>query len=175
MIWFWVGFGVFILSMLALDLGLFHRKAHEVHVKEALAWSAVWISLALAFNVIVYFWRGQEMALQFLTGYLIEYSLSVDNIFVFLLIFAYFRVPAVHQHKVLFWGILGALVMRAVFVALGITLIHKFHWMIYVFGAFLVFTGITDLSLTNGHTGRDDFGARQGKRRRHSCNYVDDE
>ncbi len=142
MIWFWIGFGVFILSMLALDLGLFHRKAHEVHVKEALVWSAVWISLALVFNVIVYFWRGQEMALQFLTGYLIEYSLSVDNIFVFLLIFAYFRVPAVHQHKVLFWGILGALVMRAIFIALGIALIHKFHWMIYVFGAFLVFTGI---------------------------------
>lgn len=140
--WFWVGFGAFILSMLALDLGLFHRNAHEIHVKEALLWSAAWITLALLFNGIVYFWRGQEDALYFLTGYLIEYSLSIDNIFIFLLIFSYFQVPAKHQHTVLFWGILGALCMRAIFIALGITLIEKFHWMIYVFGAFLVLTAI---------------------------------
>jgi tellurite resistance protein TerC len=137
-----MGFNLFILVMLALDLGIFNRKAHEVRVKEALTWTAVWISLALIFNGVIYFWRGQEVALQFLTGYLIEYSLSVDNIFVFLLIFSYFQVPAKYQHKVLFWGILGALCMRAVFIVLGIALIRKFHWMIYVFGAFLVFTGI---------------------------------
>jgi len=142
MIWFWVGFGVFILSMLALDLGLFHRKAHEVRVKEALLWSAAWIALALIFNGIVYFWRGQEDALRFFTGYLIEYSLSIDNIFVFLLIFSYFQVPAKHQHTALFWGILGALFLRALFITLGITLIEKFHWMIYVFGVFLVLTAM---------------------------------
>jgi len=142
MTWFWVGFNLFILAMLALDLGLFHRKAHEVRVKEALAGSAVWIALALVFNAIVYFWRGPQAGLEFLTGYLIEYSLSVDNIFVFLIIFSYFQVPAKHQHKVLFWGILGALCMRAAFIMVGIALIHRFHWMIYVFGAFLVLTGI---------------------------------
>jgi tellurite resistance protein TerC len=138
----WLGFNVFVLAMLALDLGVFHRKAHEVHVKEALIWSGVWIALALAFNVLVYFSRGQEVALQFLTGYVIEKTLSIDNVFVFLLIFTSFRIPAIHQHKILFWGILGALVMRALFIALGITLIEKFHWMIYVFGAILVITGI---------------------------------
>ena len=142
MIWFWVAFNLFVLMMLAIDLGIFNRNAHEVRVKEALVWSAVWISLALLFNAIVYFWRGQEAALQFLAGYLIEYSLSIDNIFVFILIFSYFQVPAKHQHKVLFWGIFGALVLRAIFIALGIALIHQFHWMVYVFGAFLVFTGL---------------------------------
>ncbi|OGW81349.1 MAG: hypothetical protein A3C47_06755 [Omnitrophica bacterium RIFCSPHIGHO2_02_FULL_51_18] len=142
MTWFWVTFNLFILLMLALDLGLFHRKAHEVRVKEALIGSAVWITLALAFNGVVYFWRGPQAGLEFLTGYLIEYSLSVDNIFVFLIIFSYFQVPAKHQHKVLFWGILGALCMRAAFIMVGIALIHQFHWMIYVFGAFLVLTGI---------------------------------
>jgi tellurite resistance protein TerC len=138
----WVGFNVFVLAMLALDLGVFHRKAHVVRVREALAWSAVWIALALAFNVLIFFTRGQEVALQFLTGYVIEKTLSVDNIFVFLLIFGCFRIPQIHQHKILFWGILGALVMRAIFIALGITLIEKFHWMIYVFGGILVVTGI---------------------------------
>src|SRR3989338_1526765 len=142
MTWFWVTFNLFILLMLALDLGLFHRKAHEVRVKEALIGSAVWITLALAFNGVVYFWRGPQAGLEFLTGYLIEYSLSVDNIFVFLIIFSYFQVPAKHQHRVLFWGILGALCMRAAFIMVGIALIHQFHWMIYVFGAFLVLTGI---------------------------------
>ena len=138
----WVLFNIFVLAMLALDLGVFHRKAHEVKIKEALIWSAVWIVLALLFNIGVYFWRGEVAALEFLTGYLLEKSLSVDNVFVFLLIFSYFRVPALCQHKVLFWGILGALIMRAVFIAAGITLIQQFHWIIYVFGAFLIFTGI---------------------------------
>src|SRR3990167_6713 len=135
MIWFWVFFNLFILMMLALDLGVFHRKAHAVRMKEALTWSSVWIALALIFNGMIYFWRGQESALQFLTGYFIELSLSIDNLFVFLAIFSYFRVPANYQHTVLFWGILGALVMRIIFIVLGVTLIHKFHWMIYIFGA----------------------------------------
>jgi tellurite resistance protein TerC len=138
----WVLFNIFVLVMLALDLGVFHRKAHVVKIKEALIWSAVWIALALLFNVGVYYWRGPQIALEFLTGYLLEKSLSVDNVFVFLLIFSYFRVPALCQHKVLFWGILGALIMRAIFIAAGITLIQQFHWVIYVFGAFLIFTGI---------------------------------
>ncbi len=138
----WIGFFTFILAMLALDLGVFHRKSHAVGFKEAMAWCGVWVSLALVFNGIIYFWRGPQTALQFLTGYLIEYSLSVDNIFVFLLIFTYFKVPAEFQHRVLFWGILGALVLRAAFIALGITLIQQFHWMIYVFGLFLIVTGV---------------------------------
>jgi tellurite resistance protein TerC len=138
----WVIFNVFVLSMLALDLGVFHRKAHVVHVREALAWCALWVTLALLFNVGIYFRLGAEPALEFLTGYLLEYSLSVDNIFVFLMIFTYFRVPYVHQHKVLFWGIIGALIMRAMFIATGVTLIQRFHWVMYVFGAFLIITGI---------------------------------
>lgn len=138
----WIGFNVFVLAMLALDLGVFHRKAHEVKVKEALIWSAVWIVLALLFNLGIYFWRGPETALEFFTGYLIEKSLSVDNIFVFILIFSYFSVPALYQHKVLFWGILGALLMRAILIAVGATLIAKFHWIIYVFGGFLILTGV---------------------------------
>ena len=141
-IFLWVGFNAFVLAMLALDLGVFHRKAHEVKTKEALWWSAMWIALSLLFNVGVYFYLGQEAALQFLAGYLIEKSLSVDNIFVFLMIFSYFRVPALYQHKVLFWGILGALIMRAIFIASGVALLAKFHWVIYIFGVFLVFTGI---------------------------------
>ena len=138
----WIGFNVFVLAMLALDLGVFHRKAHEVKVKEALWWSAVWIALAMLFNAGIYFFRGEEAALEFLTGYLLEKALSVDNIFVFIMIFAYFRVPALYQHKVLFWGILGALIMRAIFIATGITLLQHFHWVIYIFGAFLILTGI---------------------------------
>lgn len=139
---FWVLFNLFVLAMLALDLGVFHRKAHEVKFKEAIGWSIVWIALALTFNVVVYLWRGSEAALQFLTGYLIEKSLSVDNIFVFLMVFTYFSVPGHFQHKVLFWGILGALIMRAIFIAAGVALIEKVHWIIYVFGAFLILTGI---------------------------------
>jgi tellurite resistance protein TerC len=137
----WIGFTVFILAMLALDLGVFHRKAHAVRVREALSWSMVWISLALVFNAGVYFWFGPERALEFLTGYLIEKALSVDNLFVFLVLFSYFAVPVQLQHRVLFWGIAGALIMRAGFIAAGAALIQNFHWVIYVFGAFLVFTG----------------------------------
>lgn len=137
-----VVFNIFVLAMLALDLGVFHRKAHVIKMKEALIWSAFWIALSLLFNLGIYFWRGPETALEFLTGYLIEKSLSVDNIFVFILIFSYFQVPSLYQHKVLFWGILGALIMRAIFIATGVTLIQKFHWIIYIFGAFLILTGI---------------------------------
>lgn len=128
--------------MLALDLGVLHRKSHTVGTKEALTWSSVWIALALLFNAGVWLWRGSQRGLEFLTGYLVELSLSVDNLFVFLLIFACFGVSTQYQHKVLFWGILGALVMRAVFVAAGVTLMQKFHWIIYVFGALLLVSGL---------------------------------
>jgi tellurite resistance protein TerC len=138
----WVGFTAFVLAMLALDLGVFHRKAHEVRVREALLWTGVWIALALLFNLGVYHWFGSERALEFLTGYVIEKALSVDNIFVFIVVFSAFAVPPKLQHRVLFWGILGALVMRAVFIVVGAALLQRFHWVIYVFGAFLVFTGI---------------------------------
>ncbi|MBE3561863.1 MAG: TerC family protein [Ktedonobacteraceae bacterium] len=141
-IWLWIGFTVFVLALLALDLGVFHRKTHAVALKEALAWSVAWIVLSLAFNVGVYLLSGPEPALQFLTGYLIEKSLSVDNIFIFVLLFAYFRVPAEYQHRVLFWGVLGALVMRATLILVGAALLETFHWIIYLFGAFLIFTGI---------------------------------
>ncbi len=138
----WALFILFIAVMLAIDLGIFNRKDHEVKVKEALVWSGVWVALALSFNAVVYFWRGPEVAVQFFTGYVIEKSLSIDNIFVFLQVFAYFSVPAIYQHKILFWGVLGAIVMRAIFILAGVALIAKFHWVIYVFGVFLVFTGI---------------------------------
>jgi tellurite resistance protein TerC len=151
-IWLWVGFNLFVLLMLALDLGVFHRKAHVVSTKEALTWSIVWISLSLLFNAVIYFfwdwmvpnssYTNSEAALSFLTGYLIEKSLSVDNIFVFILIFSFFAVPDAYQHRVLFWGILGALVMRGVLIAVGAALLEQFHWIIYVFGAFLIYTGI---------------------------------
>ena len=151
-IWLWVSFNLFVLAMLAIDLGVFHRKSHTVSGKEALIWSLVWISLSLVFNAVIYFfwdrmmpessYTNREAALAFLTGYLIEKSLSVDNIFVFILIFSYFAVPAKYQHHVLFWGILGALVMRGALIVLGAALLEKFHWIIYVFGAFLIFTGI---------------------------------
>src|SRR5919202_809638 len=141
-IWPWVGFNVFVLLMLAVDLGVFHRHAHEVSVKEAAGWSVVWVALALLFNYGVYHFMGQQPALEFLTGYLIEKSLSVDNIFVFVLIFSYFKVPARYQHRVLFWGILGALVMRAIFIFAGIALLQRLHWILYVFGALLILTGI---------------------------------
>lgn len=142
MMWFWVGFNLFVLAMLALDLGVFHRKAHEVRFKEAMAWTCVWVVLALSFNAAIYHWWGAQAGLEFLSGYLIEKSLSIDNVFVFILIFAYFKVPAKYQHEVLFWGILGALIFRIVFIMAGIILLEKFHWLIYVFGAFLVFTGV---------------------------------
>ena len=138
----WGGFNVFVLAMLAVDLELFHKRAHEIRFKEAAIWSLTWIALALLFNVGIYSWRGSQAALQFLTGYLLEKSLSVDNLFVFLLIFSYFKVPSTYQHTALFWGILGALILRALFIVSGIALLNKFHWVIYLFGAFLIFTGI---------------------------------
>nr|WP_305082499.1 TerC family protein [Oscillochloris sp. ZM17-4] len=151
-IWLWVGFNLFVLAMLALDLGVFHRKSHAVSVKEGAVWSAVWISLAMVFNLGIYlFWdrmmpgsgySNGEAGLAFLTGYLIEKSLSVDNIFVFVLLFSYFAVPAAYQHRVLFWGVLGALVMRGVLIFVGAALLKEFHWIIWIFGAFLIFTGI---------------------------------
>ena len=139
--WVWIGFNVVVLLFLAVDLLVFHKEAHKVSVKEAGAWTVVWIVLALVFNVVLYFWRGQEAALQYLTGYLIEKSLSVDNLFVFAMIFSYFGVPQEYQHRVLFWGIVGALIMRGTMIAVGATLISHFHWVLYIFGAFLVYTG----------------------------------
>ncbi|HVT04425.1 MAG TPA: TerC family protein [Thermoanaerobaculia bacterium] len=141
-IWPWVFFNLFVLLMLALDLGVFHRKVHAITIREALIWSGVWIALALTFNGVLYFWLGADPALEFFTGYVIEKSLSVDNIFVIVLIFSFFRVPAELQHRVLFWGILGALAMRGAFIGLGSALLHRFEWVIYLFGAFLVITGI---------------------------------
>ncbi|MDQ7773373.1 MAG: TerC family protein [Elusimicrobiales bacterium] len=138
----WILFNAFVVAMLLLDLKVFHRAAHEVKLKEALTWSAVWIALALIFNVWLYFDRGRQPAVEFLTGYILEKSLSVDNLFVFIMIFARFGVAPQYQHRILFWGILGALVMRAFFIFAGITLISMFHWIIYVFGAFLVYTGV---------------------------------
>ena len=140
--WLWTGFNVFVLAMLALDLGVFHRKAHVVAFREAIGWTVAWVSLALLFNLGVWHYAGPQKALEFTTGYLIEYSLSVDNIFVFALLFSYFAVPAQYQHRVLFWGILGALIMRAIMIGAGTALITKFTWIIYVFGAFLILTGI---------------------------------
>ena len=140
--WLWIAFNAFVVAMLVLDQVIFHRKAHAVTMKEAVGWSIFWISLALTFNVGIYFWQGPKLALEFLTGYLIELSLSIDNLFVFMVIFSYFNVPAVYQHKVLFWGIVGAQVMRGVFILVGVAMIQQFHWLIYVFGAFLVLTGI---------------------------------
>jgi tellurite resistance protein TerC len=139
--WFWIGFNVFVLLMLAVDLGVFHRTAKEVSVREALIWSGVWVTLALSFNGLIYMLWGEAKALEFFAGYLIEKALSVDNIFVFVLIFTYFQIPTKYQHRVLFWGILGALLMRVIFIFAGVALLEKFHWMIYVFGAFLIFTG----------------------------------
>lgn len=138
----WLGFNLFVLIMLALDLGVFHRKSEEISVKEALKWTAIWITLAMIFNLFLYQIMGKEKAIEFFTGYIIEKSLSVDNIFVIIMIFSYFHVPKAYQHKVLFWGILGALVMRVIFIFSGIELIHKFHWLMYVFGGFLIFTGV---------------------------------
>lgn len=151
-IWLWIGFNLFVLLMLAVDLGVFHRQAHKVSIKEATIWSVVWITLAMVFNLGLYlFWdkvsptsdySNREAALAFFTGYLVEKSLSVDNIFVFVLIFTFFAVPAIYQHRVLFWGILGALLMRGTLIAVGAVLLKEFHWIIYIFGAFLIFTGI---------------------------------
>ena len=138
----WVGFNIFILILLAIDLGIFHRKDHVITVREGLIWSGIWIVVALAFNFVVYLWKGHDSGLQFLTGYLIERALSIDNIFVFLVIFTYFQVPGRYQYRVLFWGILGALILRGLFIVLGTILIAKFHWILYVFGVFLIITAI---------------------------------
>jgi tellurite resistance protein TerC len=138
----WIAFNAFVLFMLALDLGVFHRKAHDIKTREAAIWTGVWIALALLFNLWIYHRAGQEIALEFLTGYLIEKSLSVDNIFVMVMIFSFFRVPSQYQHRVLFWGVLGALVMRGVFIGLGTYVLHQWHAVIYVFGALLVVTGV---------------------------------
>ncbi|HVZ39871.1 MAG TPA: TerC family protein [Candidatus Kapabacteria bacterium] len=141
-IWWWVGFNALVLVLLLVDLGVFHRNAHEVKPKEALIWSIVWISLAAAFNVFVYFQFGQVAAVHFATGYIVEESLSVDNLFVFVLIFNYFAVPAQYQHRILFWGIIGALIMRASLISFGAFLVLNFKWVLYVFGAFLIYTGV---------------------------------
>jgi tellurite resistance protein TerC len=141
-IYFWAGFHLFIFIMLALDLGVFNKRAHKIAVREALLWSTIWILLALIFNAFVYAEMGRTKALEFLTGYVIEYSLSVDNIFVFILIFSFFAIKPHYQHKILFWGILGALVMRGLFIFAGVTLINRFDWLIIIFGGFLVVTGI---------------------------------
>ena len=138
---FWIGFHFFILFMLALDLGVFNRKAHVISAKEALIWSGIWISMALIFNGLIYYWFGEHKAIEFLAGYLIEKSLSVDNIFVFVIIFGYFQIPAQYQHKVLYWGIFGALILRCTFIFAGVALMQKFHWTIYLFGVFLIYTG----------------------------------
>ncbi len=139
---FWVLFNIFVLGMLALDLGFLQRPGHTVKFREALTWSLIWIALAGAFAVLVYSRYGHATAVEFVTGYVIELSLSVDNLFIFLLIFRYFRVAPEHQHKVLFWGIVGALVMRGIFIVVGIGLIQRFHWITYIFGALLVYSGI---------------------------------
>ena len=139
---FWIGFNVFVIIMLSLDLGVFHRKLHKVPVKEAAIWTGVWVTLAIIFNILIYLNMGRVKALEFFTGYVIEYSLSVDNIFVFILIFTFFKVNEKYQHKVLFWGIIGALIMRGVFIFAGVALIIRFHWIVYIFGGFLVITGI---------------------------------
>src|SRR4051812_41942704 len=141
-IWFWIGFIAFVLAMLALDLGVFNRKVHEVKPKEAATWTAIWVGLAIIFAGGLWFFSGSTPALTFLTGYVIEESLSMDNIFVIVLIFDYFAVPKAYQHRVLFYGIIGALLMRGIFIALGTVLLAKFQWVIYVFGAMLVITGV---------------------------------
>jgi tellurite resistance protein TerC len=140
--WLWTGFNLFVLLMLALDLGVFHRKSHVVSFREAIAWTVAWVTLAMIFNLGVWHFAGAQKALEFTTGYVIEYSLSVDNIFVFAMLFSYFAVPPIYQHRVLFWGILGALVMRALMIVAGTVLITKFAWIIYLFGGFLILTGI---------------------------------
>ncbi len=138
----WAGFLAFVIAMLALDLGVFHRNAHVVSFREAAGWSAVWVTLALIFNAGLYFFVGAQPGTEFLTGYLIEKSLSVDNIFVFVVIFAALKIPAIYQHRVLFWGILSALVMRAIMIFAGVAMLERFHWLIYLFGGFLVLTGL---------------------------------
>lgn len=142
MLYFWILFNIFAVGMLVIDLRVFHRPGHVVGYREALGWSAMYVALAAVFATIVYFWLGHQPALEFVTGYVLELSLSVDNLFVFLLIFNYFAVPEEYQHRVLFWGILGALIMRGLFIGAGVGLISRFHWVLYFFGALLIFSGI---------------------------------
>jgi len=141
-LWFWVAFNAAVLCMLAIDLFGFQRKAHAPSTKEAAIWTAVWVALSLGFNALIWSWQGNAKALEFLTGYLVEYSLSVDNIFVFVLVFSYFAVPAAYQHRVLFWGIFSALILRGVMIGIGVAFVERFHWALYLFGVFLLFTGI---------------------------------
>jgi tellurite resistance protein TerC len=145
-LWIWVAFLAGVLGVLALDLGVFNRKAHVVTVKEAAIWTAVWVSLGLAFAAIIFFWQGQQKGFEWLTGYVVEYSLAVDNIFVFVLVFGYFKVPPQYRHRVLFWGIIGALIMRGAMIGLGAALIKEFHWILIIFGVFLLYTGIKMLT-----------------------------
>jgi tellurite resistance protein TerC len=140
-IYFWIGFSAFLVVMLALDLGVFHRKAKVISPREALMWSGIWFSISMAFAGLVFFWHGSQAGSEFLTGYMIEWSLSIDNVFVFVLIFSFFKVPAALQYRVLFWGVVGALIMRGVLIAAGAALLANFHWVIFVFGAFLIFSG----------------------------------
>ncbi len=151
-IWMWIGFNAFVLLLLALDLGVFHRKAHEVSIKEATVWSVIWVTLAMAFNGWIWYTWGSGPALEFLTGYLIEKSLSIDNIFVFVMLFGYFAVPKQYEHRVLFWGILGALVMRGIFIGVGAYVLEQFHWVLYVFGAILILTGYKMLRRQESHS-----------------------
>ncbi|MDT5122489.1 MAG: tellurite resistance protein TerC [Acidobacteriota bacterium] len=155
-IWLWVGFGALILTMLSLDLGLFHRKAHTLKYRESLIWSSVWITVAMLFAGAVFWHLGKQKGTEFLAGYLIELSLSVDNLFVFLLVFSFFKVPAKYQHRVLYWGVLGALAMRIVMILLGTALIQRFDWIIYIFGAFLIFTGVRMFSQEETETPPDE-------------------
>src|SRR6185436_4749154 len=141
-LWTWGAFFLFIAAMLALDLGVLQRNAHEVKMKEAIGWCIVWVTLALVFGGAIWWWRGAELAQQYLAGYLVELCLSVDNVFVFILVFSYFKVAPRYQHRVLFWGIIGAVVMRAVFILVGVSVIARFHWILYVFGAFLIYTDV---------------------------------
>ena len=141
-LWFWIAFNCGVLCVLAIDLFGFQRKAHAPSTKEAAIWTLVWVALSLGFNALIWYWEGQTKALEFLTGYLVEYSLSVDNIFVFVLVFSYFAVPAAYQHRVLFWGIFSALILRGVMIGVGVAFVETFHWALYLFGAFLLFTGI---------------------------------
>lgn len=155
-LWAWAGFGLFILLMLALDLGVLNRKAHAVTYREAAVWSAVWVTLALIFAGLVFWQTDRQTGLEFLTGYVIELSLSVDNLFVFLLIFSYFKVPAKYQHRVLFWGVLGALVMRMTMIGIGATLVERFHWILYIFGGFLIYTGFKMLRQDEGESNPEE-------------------
>ncbi len=141
-IYFWVGFNAFVIAMITVDLLVFHKRDHVVSIRESLIWSFVWIALALIFNVLVYFWFGRQSAVEYLTGYIIEKSLSVDNLFVFIVIFKYFMVPKIYQYRVLFFGILVAMILRAVFILVGVKLVHEFEWLIYLFGAFLVYIAV---------------------------------